>query len=517
MLCACGPPQAELRVANGADVPLLDPQLVTGAPEGRVLNALFEGLVRLDPRTLAPLPGLAQSWESHEGGRRWAFRLRPGLRWSDGRALDGSDVAESWLRLLDPSTGAPYREWLLPVAGAEAWCEARSRGAPPGAPPEGLSWSADTLEVEFVHPVPAFAEMCAYHALAPLPPELRRPLAERAPAGAVGCGPFRLVARRVRDRVRVEGNPHYWNADAVALGSIDFLTVESQFTALNLFLAGEAHYLPNVPGLAIPALLRRQEERRAAGSVVEFEPSPFLATYFYRFNTTAAPFTDPRVRRALSLAVDRRAIAAALGAGQPSAFSFVPPWIPGYVPPTPLGFDPEAARTLLAEAGHPGGVGLPVVELLYNSAEVHRQVAEALQDQWRRHLGLRTRLQNQEWKVFLDAQRRLQYQLSRSSWIGDYLDPLTFLEIFRTGHPNNRTGWGDARYDRWLDEARDVTDPGQRAALLARCEELLLREAPILPLSFDLGLELVSEEVAGFERNLRGYVDWGRLSLRERS
>ncbi|MBL7009304.1 MAG: peptide ABC transporter substrate-binding protein [Planctomycetes bacterium] len=486
---ACGSERAQLVVANNADPASLDPQVATDAPAGRVLNALFCGLTRLDPATLELLPALAESWESGDGFRWWRFQLRPGLRWSDGSPLTAQDLEQSWRRLTDPATGAGYGGWLDDLV------ELSARG------PE--------LVARFSQPMPAFAEMCSYHALAPVPPGLRR--GTQAP-GTVSDGPFRLVERRIRFGVRLEPNPFYWDAASVRLESLEFRTVESQFTALNLFLTGEADFVPEVPSLAVTALLER--ERHRPGLRPEFRPSPFLATYFYRLNVQRPPLDDPRVRRALNLAVDRDQIAATLGGGQPAAASFVPPWIPGYRPPElEPRFDPAAARASLAEAGFPGGAGFPELELLFNSAEIHRDVAEAIQAQWRQHLGIRTRLLNQEWKVFLDAQRGLDYQLSRSSWIADYRHPATFLEIFRRGSPNNRTGWADGRYEALLDRARLEPDRTAQLSLYRRAEELLLRDGPVLPLFFYANQELVSGRVRGFHRNVLGWVDWGRLRM----
>lgn len=509
---ACGPPPAELVVANGPDVLTLDPHQATSAPEARVLGALTCGLTRLDPATLRPRPELAREWTVTDGGRSWTFVLRPGLTWSDGSPLTADDFVASWLRLLDPRTGAPYANWLAPVLGADAWRPRRAAGADP-APPAGLAADGARLTVRFDRPVPYFAEMCAWHVLAPVHASVRAAPPGSALEGAPTCGPFRLSFRRIRDRVRLERNPAYWDADAVRLATLDFLTVESQFTALNLFLVGDAHYLADVPPLAVPALLQREAERRRQGRPAEFAPSPYLATYFYRFNTTRAPFRDPRVRAALSLAVDREEIVRALGAGHRAADSFTPPWLPGYEPPAGPACNPERARALLAEAGYPGGVGFRRIELLFNTGEVHRDVAEILQDQWRRELGIEVALANQEWKIVLQQQKALHYDLSRSSWIADYLDPESFLEVFRGDGENNRTGWRNAAYDGFLEEARAGSVASERREAFRAAEALLLESAPILPLFYYQNLDLVSERLRGFHRNPRGYVDWGRLSI----
>lgn len=508
----CLAERGELVVANGPDVQLLDPQRATSSPDGRVLNALYSGLTRLNPTTLEPEPALAESFRSLQGGRQWRFRLRPELAWSDGSALTMEDVVQSWLRLLDPKTGAAYGEWLHALTGYEEWVRDGRQGHP-----EGLRVHENQLEVEFRHPVPVFASMCAFHALMPVAASLR--------AGRPGphptSGAFRLLERRVRDRLRLIRNPHAWNAHEVHLQSMDFLTVESQFTALNLFLAGEVHIVAtDVPALALPALQRREQERRQAAREqgreappTEFEPAPFWGTYFYRINTTHPALADARTRRALSLAVNRQQLADAIGAGRPAAFSFVPPQLSTYAPPRAASFDPQAAQELLAAAGYPHGKGFPTIELLYNSAEIHRDVAETLQDHWRRYLNVEVRLYNQEWKVVLDAQNRLQYDLSRSSWVGDYLDPATFLEVFRSTSAHNRCGWKDTDYDALLDRARIATDSSERTRLYQEAEKRLLQQAPIIPLFHYTTLDLVSSEVRGYVRNPRSYVDWGRLSL----
>lgn len=484
-------------VANNADLQSLDPQIATGAPEGRALGALFSGLTRLDPATLEPVPELAASFSSPDGGRSWAFQLRPELRWSDGSSLTADDFVASWKRLLAPETAAPYRNWLLELA------------------PNGLYADENTLHVRFQSSKPYFPSMCAYHALAPVPLKLRE---GREAAGLVSSGPFQMTYRRIRDRVQLAPNPYYWNASKVQLPGVVFLTVESQFTALNLFLSGDAHFIPDVPALAVPALLKREKDLvrakvRKPRSRPEFDPQPFLATYFYRFNTTRPPFNDARLRRALSLAVDRELLAQTLGSGQPPAGTFIPPSLPHWKGPAGHTFDPAGARQLLADAGYGEANPLPMIELHYNSAELHRDVAEALQAQWKDVLGIQTRLYNQEWKVFLDAQKKLDYQMSRSSWIGDYLDPTTFLDVFRSDSPNNRTGWADKEYDRLLNQAKEITHKQPRMHYLRQAEERLLWEAPILPLFHYAGRELVSSKVLGYRRNLIGSIDWAGLAL----
>lgn len=473
-LAACRSVPAELVIANGPDPEVLDPQLAASTAEGRILAALYVGLTRLDPASLQPEPALAERWETEEGGRRWRFHLRPGLRWSDGSPLRATDLVESWQRLRRPETAAPYRAWLDDLETLEA--------------------SGSVLEVRFRQPEPAFDQMCAYHALAPRH--------ERNPD--VSCGPYRLVERRVRHRVRVERNPHYFAADTVAIGSIDFLTTDALLTGLNLFLAGDVHYVPDAPALALPALARRPEI---------YDPRPYFGTEFYRVNCRRGPLADARVRRALSLALDRAALAATVGGGQTPARSFTPPLCPPYQPPLAAGYDPGAAAALLAEAGFPGGAGLPPLRLVFPSGETARDCAEAVQDQWRRQLGVAVILDMQESAAVRAAVRAGDYDLARASWIGDYLDPATFLEVFAAGSAQNLTGWQDAQYQEALAAAAAAGDGAARLDGLRRAEARLLAEAPLVPLFHYATHELVSPRLRYFQRNSRQYIDWSRLAL----
>ncbi len=476
LIAACAPPPAALMVANGDDVGVLHPQLATTSAEGRVMLALHAGLTRLDSATLQPEPNLAATFHSELGGKKWRFQIRPNLHWSDGAPLRATDFLRSWQQLMDPDFGAPYGEWLH---AAE------------------LHLDGDWLQVEFPSPRPEFAEMCAYQALAPVPAHTTPELA---------CsGPYQIVSRRIRDRIVVEKNPWFWQADQVLIERIHFLTIESQFTALNLFLTGDIDYAPAVPALAIPRLREEYSD--------EFQPSPQWATYFLRFNTQRPPFDELQTRRAFSAALHPAAIANGVGGGRQPAFGLVPPGISGWQLMEAQNSSDDAPGQEQNKVLAATMTSALDVEYLYNSSELNRDVAEVLQQQWQAGLGITVRLANQEWKTFLASQKGLDYQISRSSWVGDYLDPMTFLEIFHSNSGNNRTGWNNSQYDELLQSAREATDRERRLHFLQLAEALLLDQAVIMPLFYENSFELVSKRVLGFQRNLRGYVDWSRLRL----
>jgi oligopeptide transport system substrate-binding protein len=424
VLPACNPRSTGLVIANGDDVGILHPQFATTSAEGRVMVALHAGLTRLNPKTLAPEPSLASEFHQLQGGKVWEFVIRENLHWSDGHSLQPDDFVRSWRQLTDPNFGAPYAEWL--------------RGA------VFHLRESNILHIEFQHPLPQFGEMCSYQALAPVP--------QHASPQKVGSGPFRLVSRKIRDRIRVEKNPWFWNAADVDIPQIDFLTVESQFTALNLFLTEDIDYCPAVPTLAIPQLLEKFPD--------EFQPNPQFATYFLRFNTKNAPFDQIENRRAFASALDSAAISQSVGGGRQPAVGFVPPGVPGWKYATAPDWMKQrrgSKSTGTGEQYRTESEIAPtygVVEYLYNSSELNRDVAEVLQQQWDRHLHAEVRIANQEWKTFLANQKALEYQISRSSWVGDYFDPMTFLEIFHSESGNNRTGWKNHEFDSLLEQAR---------------------------------------------------------------
>jgi len=509
--------RADVVFANGGEVTSLDPQIVTGQAEGRVMNALYEGLTVKHPESLEPLPGVAESFELGADGLTWTFRLRP-ARWSNGDALDSADFLWSWRRLLEPETAAAGAYHLWCVRGARAYSE----GADDPARREAL-WSevglaapdARTLVVTLARPTPWFLALTSYHPLFPVHraslEHFQRRFPTRwesewmQPGHLVTNGPFKLRERRVNDRLRLVKNPEYWDATNVALRTLDVLALEHVHTALNLYLAGEVDWIDRVPPALVPELLERPD----------FRPAPYLASYFYRVNVTRPPCDDVRVRRALALAIDRHALTEkVLKKGERPSWSLSPEGLTGYPRPelahaqdddpvAAFAADCAEARALLAAAGYDAEHPFPPLELHYNTSETHRDVAEVVADGWRRELGIEVVLANQEWKAYLDAQVNLRYDVSRSSWIGDFADPQNFLEVFVTGGENNRTGFGNAAFDARVAAAAEERDAGRRHELLAEAEALLLAELPILPIYSYVSQNLVNPRLGGFFANVQ--------------
>jgi oligopeptide transport system substrate-binding protein len=476
-------PPADLTIINGAEPESLDPAIVTGIPEMRITKALFEGLTRLDARTARPVPALAESWEISPDARVYLFHLRTNAVWSTGEPITTADVVWSWLRALNPATAGDYAGQLFYIKGAEAY----SQGRPPAAAPEGIRALNDrTLRVELNLPVAFFLDLCACPALAVVPRQTIERYGDRwlhaRPLPA--SGPFQLGAWRLNDKVRLLRNPRYWDAAQTASAIIDVLPVGSANTALNLYETGAADIVWDkdlVPYELLDVLVRRPD----------VHTSEFLGTYFIRFNTTRPPFKDVRVRQALAQATDRaRLVRKLFPGGEKPACHFVPDGTANYHSPEGLPPDPGRARRLLAEAGFPNGTGFPRVTYAFPAAaggagHVQGRIAVELQEMWRQALGVEIELRQIERKIFYNAQSRLDYDLSGSSWIADYDDANTFLDLFTSGSGNNRTGWKDARYDDLLRRANRETDAAARAEWLRSAEAILVNDAaPIVPLYF---------------------------------
>lgn len=559
-------PPADLSFGNGTEIKTVDPALVSGAPEGRVVTALFEGLTAWDPQDLHPVPGVAERWTISPDGATYTFFLRENARWSDGSPVTTDDFVFAFQRLLDPQNLSEYSYQLWMVRNAKRYTTAelapgdpveiefddRPEGARPfargrlihrklvrvdgsGADRVYTVMHGAVVERYSANPAPGSdVERCrrvlldfgSVGILAPGPRELRLVLERPTPyflrltgfyplfpvnrkcvetygyphwtkpEHIVTNGPFHLQWRRIRDRIRLVKSPTYWDRDHVRLNTVDVLAASTPATMFNMYLTGQADWVTEVPNRVIPDLLAQRRP--------DFVPSPLLGVYFYRLNVTRPPLNDRKVRQALSLAIDRREIIETITrAGEVPARHFVPPGIDGYTSPQSSVFDPERARKLLAEAGYPGGRGFPKFDILYNSHDTHRSVAELIQSQWKRTLGIDVGLRNQEWAVYLASQQQLSYAACRAAWIGDYNDPNTFLDLFVGDGPNNQTGWRNAEYDRRIEAAARELDPARRAALFKEAEAILLDEAPIIPIYFYVSKDIVRPYVRGYYPNVQ--------------
>jgi len=320
----------------------------------------------------------------------------------------------------------------------------------------------------------------------------------------VSNGAFKLAQWEPDKVIRVEKNPHYWNAAAVRLQAIASYPIKDPMTEDRTFRTGGLHLTENVP---LPKIEMYQQEQFPFLHI-----DPYLGTYYYRMNTTKPPFDDARVRRAFALSLDRDTLVAqVVDAGRQPAAHYVPPGTGGYTSNARMPYDVEQARRLLAEAGYPGGKGFPKVELLYNTSDDHKRIAEAVQQMWNQALGVEVQLLNQDWKVYLNSMNTLNYDIARSGWIGDYSDPYNFLECFLSGNGNNRTGYASDHYDRLVRKGASIMYKTGRLATYQQAEDILLADAPIIPVYFYTRPYLLSPDVKNWQPNHLGYISWKTL------
>jgi oligopeptide transport system substrate-binding protein len=500
-----------LLVGNGSEPATLDPHLATGSPEHHVFDALFEGLVAhaaADPDACAP--GVALSWESADF-ITWDFQLRPEACWSDGTALTAEDFVFSFQRILSADLLAEYAEMLHLMRGAREFHEGlvkdfRQVGVQALGP--------HRLRITLNGPAPYFPAMLKHYAWFPVPRHVilkHGAMAERDTQWTqqrVSNGPFQLAEWRYNHSIQVRPNPHYWDAARVRLRGITFYPITSDATEERAFLDNQLHITQTIP---LNTIQKHQRERPQC-----LRQEPLLGTYFYRLNVTQPPLNDLRVRQALTLAVDRQTLVqSVLRGGQQVCTGFTPPaTLKGYATPQSIRFDPALARKQLAEAGFPDGRGFPKVEILINTQEAHRTVAEAIQAMWRQHLGISVGISNQDWGVYLESQKKLDYDVCRAGWIGDYPDPFTFLGLWQTGNANNQTGWGHPRYDELIQRSQRESNPQRRLQLMAEAEALLLEQLPVLPLYWYTRSYLMRPEVKNWVPSAMEHHCYKAMELR---
>jgi oligopeptide transport system substrate-binding protein len=466
-----------LLLCEGSEPQTLDPQLSQGETEHRIIAALMVGLVEYDEYDQAKeVPGLADHWDHNEDYSVWTFHIRDNAKWSNGDPVTAPDFVDSYRRILTATLGSVYSDALFTVKGAKDYYDQKLADFNQvGVHAE----DPQTLKIELIGPTPYFLSAIQHPAWFPV--HLRTILKfgridERdtkwtLPGNYVGTGPFILKTWRQNDVIEVVRNPLYWDAATVKLNGINFYSIENSDTAERAFQAGQLHKTLDVPLDKIPYYRREHPE------LIRIDP--YEATYFYRINTKRKPLDNPKVRLALNLAVNRQEIVTNITrAKQRPAAGLVPPAMDGYEPLDLIQYDPERARQLLAEAGYPNGKGFPKFNILINTHEAHRVIAEAIQQMWKQELNIDVGIENQEWKVYLQSQNTMNYDIARYGWIGDYMDPVTFLTIWTTGNGNNDTGWSNPAYDQLLDQSAHTGDPQKRYQILHDAERLFLSEPP---------------------------------------
>ncbi len=493
LLTACGDRRSSaerfaqdgiLIIGNNSEPQSQDPHKATAVADGKIISTLLEGLVRPSPiQDGEVLPGTAERWEHNDRADVWTFYLNPSAQWSDCTPLTAHDFEYAYKRLLHPQFAGKYAEMLYPLLRAEDFNKGRCDWEQVGV----KALDEHTLQLTLSGPTPHLPRLLLHFTWFPIPKHKvevlggmldRRSLWTR-PENWVGNGAYVIAEHRFNDYLSVKPNPRYLRAAEVKNRGVRFLPIVNGYTETRMYMGGKLHITNNVP----PEMLAYA----ASECKQDFCRDPYYCTIFYRLNTSRPPLHDSRVRRALHLAINRSALVDKVvrGAGTPTV-TFTPPGA-GYS--VSAATEPETqaerealARQLLAQAGFEGGKGFPVLELMTTSRDVQRVMAETIQAMWEQVLGIHVDIHSCEWTAYKSAQQNMEYDISSSSWSGDYLDPATFVELWRSGGGNNCTGWGSAACDAALECARATGNADERRTHLQRAEELMLRDLPILPL-----------------------------------
>lgn len=497
---------------NGTEPQSLDPQIATGVPEHHVISAVMEGLVLKDRKTLEPRPGVAKTWDISNDGRVYTFYLRENAKWSNGDAHTAHDYVWSWWRALQTTLGNQYAYMLFPIKNAKRYYDGKTSDfSDVGV----KAIDNRTLQVTLTNPTPYFLQLLDHYSLFPVHQATIEKFGRADERGTrwsyegnlVGNGPYKLEEWKINRHITVTKNPYYWDEANVSINSIVFKPVDNAVTEERMFRAGALHVTSSIPADKIAIY---QEK-----SAPELKITPYLGTYFYRLNINTPQLQDKRVRRALGMAIDRKQLVDNITkGGQIPAYTMTPPGTMGYFPESTLNFDPEAAKRLLAEAGYPNGEGFPPIEILYNTNEGHRKIAVALQEMWKNYLNIDIKLLNQEWKVYLATESAGDYQISRGGWIGDYVDPNNFLDMFLCNGGNNRTGWCNEEYDRLiLEVAPSQSSHEQRLKIFQQAETMLLEDMPIIPVYTYTSIKLLHPSVRNFDDNILNQAMYKDLYL----
>ncbi|MFP4266871.1 MAG: peptide ABC transporter substrate-binding protein [Spirochaetaceae bacterium] len=455
---------SEFIMVNGAEPETLDPHLISGVPEHRIYMEIFEGLLSYDPETAEPVPGLAESWEVSDDGKVYTFELRE-TTWSDGEPITAQTVVDSWLRMLDPETAAPYA-WFpnMFIAGAEEY----NSGDADADAVKIEAVDDYTFRMELIGPLPYVLGALPHYSFAVVPMHAIEEHGKEwtSPENFVGNGPFTLEEWSPQERISVTPNDTYWDADTVSLDRVEFLPIDDNNTAYNMFLNDEVDWATEIP-------LDQMDEAKLRD---DYHNAPYLGTYYYTIQNEKEPFDDARVRKALAMSFDRETLVERVTkGGQIPAYAMVPD-MAGYPGIEGNKTDVEKAQELLADAGYPDGEDFPVFDILYNTSENHKKIAEYIQEQWAENLNIECELVNQEWSTYLASRRAGDFEVARAGWIGDYQDPNTFLDMFLTGAAMNGGRYSNEEYDELIKEAARMPAGDERFETLQSAEEIFITE-----------------------------------------
>jgi len=507
--------QGILLMGNSADPESLDPALSTGLSESKILRALFEGLVRANDKTLEVEPAIAKSWKISEDSKTYTFFLDEKAKWSDGSNVVAGDFVFAWRRALKPTIAAEYASLMYVIKNAKAIATGKEKDSSK----LGVKAIDDyTLQVELENKCPYYLSLLYHNVFFPLHEKTLKKFGAdnfpnavwTKPENIVSNGAFVLTKWSINSVVSVRRNKYYRDCNSIKLNGIDFIPISNINTEDRAFRAGQLHMTDSVCPHRIANIISKTPQN--------FRSDKWLGTYYYAFNTMRKPFNDVRVRKALSLVIDRQAIIDNfLKAKQVPAYCLVPDGCGGMRTSDKILKQNNIvlAKKLLAEAGYPEGKGIPVIKITYNVSEQHKPIAEAIQQMWKTHLGVNAQLYNLSWPAYLSARKNKDFDVVRASWIGDFAEPETFLDMFTSLSALNHSSWKNSKYDALMKKSASAKSQKERLQCLVEAEEILIDSAPIIPLYFYSRVYQILPVVKNWNGNLLDYRDYKGVYLEE--
>ena len=488
-----------LRANNGSEPGSLDPALAQGTHESWILENVFEGLMTFDENGKL-VEGMTESYEVSENGTTYTFILRNGITWTNGDPITAEDFEYSWKRALAPETASSYASILYCIKGAEAY------NAGEGSADDVLVTALDekTLEVTLETPIAYFLELTAFHTYFPISKNVaeKNPDWAKSPATYVSNGPFKLVEWKHNDKIVLEKNKDYYNAKKIKLDGINLDILEDQNTAWQRYQGGEYDILVDVPASVINQLKQEGNPELKIGLQI--------GTYYYNINSNIKPFNNPKVRKGLSMAINREAIVEQVTqGGQLPAVGIIPPGMKdendddfrnsvGDL----IKYDTEEAKILFDEGLSEEGMTVEKFNnsnfvILYNTAESQKKIAEAIQEMWRELFGIKIGLENVDFQTKLEREQSGDYQVSRSGWMVDFMDPVAFLDLWCSDSAFNDAKYSNPKYDELIKEAKSTNDQNVRMAAMKEAETILMEDMPVIPIYFYTQPYTVKSNVTG--------------------
>lgn len=485
--------------------PSLDWHKAVDTTSHEITMNIMDGLTAFDfdDPDLKVVPALATKWESDKSATKWTFELRPDVKWTDGVEFEAKQIVDAWERLLNPKTAGEYAYFLFGIKNAQDYNSGKLKDfSKVGVKADGKY----KVVVELNSPMSFFPSLLAHHSTFPIRLDVVKKFGEAwvNPGNLVSLGAFRLKEWSHDEAILLERNDNYYGEKAKVKYVLGRMITE-QSSAVNAFDAGELDTIPELPSNDISILKNRSEYRS----------KPNLALFYYGFNTKVAPFDDINFRKAVVHAVDREEVVKLLNKGDIAAQTWVPEGMLGYDPNIGLKFDPQLAKDYLKKSGYTDPTKVPRISITYNTNENHKKVAENLQAQLKRNLGIDVEIQNEEWKVYLSKLKTKKgYTIYRMGWVADYPDPDNFLNNMTKASANNHTNWSSPEFDKLIQQGVSEFDVQKRKEIYAKAQRIMQEEAAVvLPLYYQSRQNLVNSRVKGFSMNVLDQKVYKKVSL----